>query len=510
LIDSGPHAALESRALGIQAKTLELFQNIGLIQTFLKLGMRAEGVELHLNKKRRMSVDMSDMARPDTPYPFIFMLSQSETERILIEALKEKSVEVRRRHTLVAFRQDPASFVTAEIETPSGVRELIQAKYLVGCDGAHSAVRKLLGLAFKGNSYASEFIMADAMVHGDLPLNKVSVFIETGAVAVLFPIQGNKMSRVLTVRQYTHHSDEPATDATTASPATLQEVEENFNRVSGKEIRLTDPQWVTRFHVHHRSVEKTQIGRIFLAGDASHIHSPVGAQGMNTGMQDAANLAWKLALALKSPAAENLLATYHSERWPVGQRLLKFTDRIFTLAITKNWVLTSLRNILLPTVTRWVARNPSGKKWAFGFISELRIRYHKSDAVREHLSLAASTKFKNTLPAGYRAPNAKVSQDLELFDLIKDYQFHVLVFSKGKISTADQKNVQNWIRSKAIPGFQQQLHWISLERSAETAELFVHQARTEEVFDLYGVDNQAIFLIRPDGYVGFRSDTLNL
>jgi 2-polyprenyl-6-methoxyphenol hydroxylase-like FAD-dependent oxidoreductase len=496
IIDSNQGPAPESRALGVQARTLELMQSLGLAEKFLDRGAIVQGFQMYLKGDRKLQVDLTDMARPDTPFPFIFILPQRETEIILLESLKLQGISVERQHELRSFRQTENE-VIAEISAVSGESETIQAKYLVGCDGAHSKTRELLGLSFVGDSYACEFIMADAKVQTDknmnLALDRISIFLENGAVAILFPIQGNQMSRALAVRLYDDPKEEPKTTATISSPATLPEIQTAFNEISHLQIQLTDPVWVTKYHVHHRSVQTTQVGKAFLAGDASHIHSPVGAQGMNTGLQDAANLAWKLGLALQYKI--DVLSTYHSERWPIGQKLLRFTDRVFLAAVTKNPFLIGLRNFILPILARIVGSSVKGKHFVFGFMSELNIHYHQSSVVQERLSPRVSKTFKKTLPAGSRAPNARVSSGREIFDLICGYQFHLLLFSHAEFTETRKQEIQDsWKKFSIQLPFQ--IHWISAAAAAT------------EAFERYGITDEGLFFIRPDGYIAFRSDDL--
>ena len=491
---SGP--AKESRALGIQARSLELFHNLGLVDEFLAAGVRAMGVTIYVDGIKRAEVEMTDMSRPDTPYPYIFLLSQAETERILLKDLKSKGVEIERETSLAGFEQTNDG-VHAVIESPRG-RERIEADFIIGCDGAHSTVRKTLGLAFEGGSYASEFVMADARVKWDLPLDRLIAFVNPGSLGVLFPLQHSRLSRVLSIRQLEAGESEPATQATTSAPATLEEIERAFNLASHQNAKLVDPEWVTKFHVHHRSVRQMRVKRAFLAGDAGHIHSPVGAQGMNTGLQDAANLAWKLALVLKGGASESLLKTYHSERWPIAQRLLGFTDRAFSLLTTKNETLIAIRSFAMPLATKVLMAFPAGRRRIFRFISQLAIRYHESMAAREQLSAAASERFRRTLPAGHRAPNARIDGDRQLFDEMKGYGFRFLVFSEEALASDERAKVQATLSEMDVPGARHaSFIWISRE-----------QAR--EAFERYGVDREAAFLIRPDWYVGYRTDEIPL
>lgn len=501
LIDPLEGPVKESRALGIQARTLELFKSLDLDRKVLSAGIKSEGMQLYLRGELKLEVDVSDMARPDTPYPYFFLLSQSKTERILIKELEDRGSRVERRTRLISFVQE-AHATAARIETPLG-DEVVKAKYIVGCDGAHSAVRHQLGLEFHGEAYRNEFIMSDAHVKGALPQNQLCVFLDPGRIGVSFPTMRNGLSRILTVRR---SPAVPEGEATTAASTTLEEVQSNFNEASHKSITLSHPDWVTKYFVHHRSVDQMSLGRAFLAGDAAHIHSPVGAQGMNTGLQDAANLAWKLGAVLRDEAPEALLDTYHSERWPVGQKLLKFTDRLFTVVNTTQPFFLGVRDFLLPLVTRSLMKHPAGKRWIFRFISQLAIHYHPSEAVTERVSPNADDRFRKTLRAGSRAPNARLDEKTEIFDLIKGYGFKLLVLRREALTEKEFKRLTKiWSQAKRFPKFSLEQIWITQEPSACPK---VWRATTSEVFDRFGVKNEGVFLIRPDGYIGFRADQI--
>lgn len=452
LIDEGETVTKESRAIGIQARSLELFQNMGLVDKFLERGLIGSGAKMFLNGKERLTVDFGNMGRKDTPYPFVFFLSQSETENILIDDLINFNLKVERKTKLEDFYQDDDK-VTATIRHPDGTKEKIEAEYIVGCDGSHSKVRKILNLPFEGGSYDNDFIMADAQVDWDLDNNKLMVFIDPGNIGVHFPLKDG--SRVLTVRE-NHREDH--SEETTAYPATLAEIEENFQEATHRELKLHDASWVTRFHIHHRCVKQLKVRRAFLVGDAAHVHSPVGAQGMNTGLQDAANLAWKLALVLNKRSHEEILETYHSERWPVAQRLLHFTDRIFNAVTTKSRTLIMARNAFLPLITKILMSGKRGREYIFSFVSQLNIHYGPS--------IVASAG------AGQRMPNFETYGGNEIFDYLKGYKFHLFVFG----DTPFNERLVN---------------------------VDIHHLPASHF------NSDGFVLVRPDGYIAYQSHSIN-
>lgn len=454
IIDKNKARAKESRALAIQARSMELFQSLGLVEKFLEIGRIAKGAEMFLRGRKRVSLEFSDIGRRDTPYPYLLLLSQAETERIFIEDLKLRGVEVERDTSLIDFAQDK-NVVMSTVKKSDNTHEMIRAKYIIGCDGSHSEVRKILHLEFKGEAYQSEFIMADAKVEGDLNHDKLSVFLDPGKLGVVFPMQENQLSRVLTISNKKNPID---TSTTSSYPAALPEIQKSFSEAAHREVKLSDPEWVTKFYIHHRCVDKLRVNRAFVVGDAAHIHSPVGAQGMNTGLQDAANLAWKLALVIQEKSPQSILDTYHSERWPVAQYLIKRTDRLFKALISKDKGVLILRNSLFPTLAKIIMSGRKGRQIIFNFVSQLGIRYHPSAIVGPK--------------AGIRMPNFLVYAGKEIFDLISGYKFHLLVFGDHHF----QERIQ---------------------------DLPIHQVPSSSF------KAQGFVLVRPDGYIAFESNSLN-
>lgn len=457
IIDQNDGPAKESRALGIQARTLELFHSIGIVDEFLKKGMKARGAKIHLNGKEKVSLNIEDMERADTLFPYLFLLSQHDTEEILLRNLKQ---EVERETKLKSF-VDFGDHVECELEGDFGF-DVTRARYLCGCDGAHSMVRKKLGIEFKGDSYESQFIMADTKVEWDSEYDLLQVFLEKGKAAVFFPLKDKNLSRVLAVSEL---KNKTPTTVTTQFSAKLDEVEAGFKSASHKKVRFHDPEWVTRFHIHHRSVDQMRKGNVFLLGDAAHIHSPLGAQGMNTGLQDASNLAWKLKIG-----TDDVLDTYQSERHPIAVKLLSFTDRLFSMVISKNRGTIALRNFALPIIAKTLMSFPLGKRMLFGFISELNIHYGDK----------------------YRAPNAKMLNGENLHDLMAGYEFQVLAFKREGFNDIEKARIGHEAQSMGI----------------KKVIFLTDKNASDEVFRFYQINESGLMLVRPDGYIESRVEDL--
>lgn len=486
IIDKSSGPAPESRAIGIQARTLELFHKLGIADEFLEHGMRAAGAKLHLNGELRLEVDVSDMARSDTLYPFVFFLSQSITEKIFLKEIKD----VERNSKLTSFK-DKGNRVEAVIINSEGHREYVTARFMCGCDGSHSMVRKGLGLEFKGDSYGSEFLMADCKVDWSGGHEKLQVFLDSGKIGVFFPLSENR-SRVLTISEIPK-SAEANVQATTAYPAKLHELEVAFKKAAHLDLKLSEPEWVTKYHVHHRSVDRMRLGNIFLLGDAAHIHSPVGAQGMNTGIQDANNLAWKLKAAITRPGYSNeILETYNTERIRVAKHLLNFTDRIFSAAVTQNKMLLAARNVLLPFAGSVLMNVSSGKRMLFRFISQLNIHYHSNLLVR--------SEAVRILQAGERAPNGKLSRTVSLHDFLKGYEFQGIAFKTTGFNDLEVRRIYEHMEELGIST----VHFFRRDEREDGFSIKL----PDDIFECYGVSDQALYILRPDGYIGYSGNEI--
>lgn len=504
IVDARTEGSRESRAFAIQARTMELFQQIGLVDAFLDRGIINPGIDFFVGGRRVGGFDYDRAASPDTPYPFIFLLPQAQTEAILIEDLVRHGVTVERGVTVTGLDQD-VDDVTALANDGSGGTMRIRARYVVGADGAHSAVRKALGLAFEGAKYAPTFLLADCRItwpaDSDLDHDRFRVFLHGDSVALFLPMDGIRCSRVMA----TDHSGRVEAGGEAATHLDLPELERAFSEASGLAVRLSDPVWTTRYRVHHRGVDHYDRGRAFLAGDAAHIHSPAGGQGMNTGLQDAANLAWKLAAVIRDGAPADLLDTYDAERRPVGRQVVETSDRMFTAVAGQTGWEATIRDWLARPVTAAISRLDAVQHRAFRRLGQLEIAYPAGRYVED-----GASGFGPAGPqVGHRAPNAALTRDRSLFDLTTGYGFTVLAMSR--------KALERDVRHRLLDGLD------ALRRDGVAVHLVARNAVgrdgrsvaaiSPDAFDRYGLrerDGQAIYVIRPDGYVAWRSDGLDI
>ncbi|WP_435020454.1 FAD-dependent monooxygenase [Tundrisphaera sp. TA3] len=364
IIDKSAQRTDKSKALVVWSRTLELLDRAGCTPAFLAAGMKVLAASIRAEAREIARVRLDGM---ETPYPFALMIPQSETERLLEEHLDGHGVRVERRTELARFATD-ADGVDATILRADGSEEAVRASWLIGCDGAHSTVRHALGMGFEGETTPSDWILADvhlAGVKADPP--EIAIFWHRDGTMALFPIAPGRYRMIADV------GDASGPDRR-ADPS-LAEVQALLDRRGPGGLTASDPIWLASFRINERKVADYRSGRAFLAGDAAHIHSPAGGQGMNTGIQDACNLAWKLALVHRGLAAsEPLLSSYNIERGAVGRQVLADAGRLTALAVLKGAVLQEIRNVAASLV---FGLSPARKAMA-NKLAELSVGYPTS------------------------------------------------------------------------------------------------------------------------------------
>lgn len=337
LIDRAPHATETSKALVVWSRTLELMDRMGCTGAFLAAGLRARGASIRSGEKILGSPRFEGIA---SAYNFALMIPQRDTERLLAAHLHSLGVAVERQVELIGFdaREDG---VEARLRHADGREERVRTPWLIGCDGAHSAVRHGLGVTFAGAAQGDDWLLADVRLDGPgaPPPDEIATYLHRDGPFVVFPIPGGRARIVATLGK---------TDAAHPRPdPTLADVQALIDRRAGGGSRASDPVWLTQFRINERKVAEYRRGRVFLAGDAAHIHSPAGGQGMNTGMQDAVNLAWKLALVERGEAGSHLLDSYSPERSAVGDLVLRNAGRLTDMATLSHPAAQAARNLAL-------------------------------------------------------------------------------------------------------------------------------------------------------------------
>ena len=337
LIDRSAHPTQTSKALVVWSRTLELMDRMGCTPAFLAAGLHARGASIRSGRSLLGHAAFDTIA---SPYNFALMLPQCDTERLLNAHLHTLGVTVERGVELLSFSQGP-SHVTARLRLADGREEEVETAWLVGCDGAHSTVRHGLGLAFQGVAQGDDWMLADVRLEGGgtPPAGEIATFLHRDGPFVIFPIPGGRSRVVAVVGKTTAGQSRP--------DPTLPEVQAMADKRTGGDVRVTDPVWLSNFRINERKVSNYAQGRIFLAGDAAHVHSPAGGQGMNTGMQDAFNLSWKLAMVIRNEALPALLDSYTPERSAVGDMVLRNASRLTDMATLTHPAAQAARNLAL-------------------------------------------------------------------------------------------------------------------------------------------------------------------
>jgi 2-polyprenyl-6-methoxyphenol hydroxylase-like FAD-dependent oxidoreductase len=507
IIDRSLDRAHESRAVGVQARTLELLQPYDLADALVARGNSTAMLRFHFDGGRSTGFRLSDFGAGDTRFPFILFVSQAETEALLGEHLAARGVTIERGVELVRYETDDDG-VDVTLRRGDGAEERVRTRYLIGCDGAHSAVRKLAGIPFEGDAYEQRFLLGDVEADGDeLQRDTLHAFPGRYGIAVFFPLGRPTTWRVIAMSTRTsplsvssEHGEEHRPMET---PLTLNELQQAIDDATGGGVRVRDPAWLAHFRLHHRQASHYRAGRVFVVGDAAHIHSPVGAQGMNTGMQDAWNLGWKLALVVRGAARPALLDTYEAERWPVGHALLRGTDRIFglfTRAMSSNAMVAWIRRVVMPRIVPLAIGGERLRTFAFRFVSEIGIEYRDGMLATEGVpALSEGPR------AGERLPDAAV-------------------FAGGRATTLQREVVGAWLTLLLCD---RGARWARAEDAGNgrgRGELLKDLLRVRRLvtsadvrdgddtlvdasgvaFERLGVRESAVYLVRPDGYIAYR------
>jgi 2-polyprenyl-6-methoxyphenol hydroxylase-like FAD-dependent oxidoreductase len=360
LIEEKPTQSEHSKALAIFPRTLEIFDMAGVVAPFIEAANRVTSVEVIAHGRALAHMPFTPAV---SPYPFIAMVPQNVTEKLLMEQLMSRNGVIEYETSFVSAIQHD-DFVSVTVDH-KGQRRNITAAYVVGCDGAHSTVRHLLNLPFEGAEYHDLFMLADIETNEALPADQLQLCPnETGPLAI-FPMSATRRRIVATIP-----------DAEGDAPS-LELVRQIMKQRAPAGIEAYSLHWSSYFHIHHRHVAQLRQGRIFLAGDAAHIHSPFGGQGMNTGLHDAWNLVWKLDLVLKGHGNEQLLDSYSTERLPVIRHVIEISDFMTRAMATPNKFAQALRDAVIPMVSRLTP-------FQHAFVqrlSELGVAYHGSPIV---------------------------------------------------------------------------------------------------------------------------------
>jgi 2-polyprenyl-6-methoxyphenol hydroxylase-like FAD-dependent oxidoreductase len=467
IIDRHAGPARETRALGVQARTLEIYAQLGIVERALELGKRGTGVNIWAQGRWMARVPVGAAGHSVTPYPYILILGQDDNELIMGDRLRDFGVSVQWNTELTGLEQQP-DHVAATLKGTDGATRKIAAAWVAGCDGARSSVRELCGIAFPGAPYEHVFYVADTEATGSMVPNEVNIYPCRRGFHLFFPMRGEDHWRVVGILP---ESLREKSDVTFESviPAVRGDV--------GGGLAFKACTWFSTYRIYHRSASHFRDHRCFVLGDAAHIHSPVGAQGMNTGLQDAYNLGWKLALVVQGKADATLLDSYEAERVPVARRLLNTTDRAFRMIVADNLLASLLRTQIIARAVAFAMRRKGIQDFAFRTVSQTGIHYRESPL----------SESSGGLP--YRAPHAG-----------DRFPWAMLRFEGGG-------TVEDSFKKLADTHF----NLLAIGQPAPTAEalgdlLRVYTIPTDPGNDAelarVHVPRPSFYLLRPDGHVG--------
>jgi 2-polyprenyl-6-methoxyphenol hydroxylase-like FAD-dependent oxidoreductase len=457
IIDAAAEPGTTSRALVVHARTLEFYRQMGLADAFLTEGLRFTAVNMWVRGRWAARAILGDMGKGLSPFPFMFVCPQDRHERFLIEHLRRAGIEVERPLTLVDFTQDGGG-VKARLEDASGGIQECEASYLAGCDGARSKVRDVLGVGFPGGTYDRFFYVADVEATGPVMNDELHVALDDVDFMAVFPLKGGHTARLIgTLR---------AEQESVRETLTWDDVGRHVAARMGIDVQRVN--WFSTYRVHHRVAGSFHKDRAFLLGDAAHIHSPVGGQGMNTGIGDAVNLAWKLADVVRGRAPQALLDTYAPERMAFARRLIATTDRGFTIATSPTARARVVRTKVLPRVLPVAVRLTRVRRFMFRAVSQIAIDYRGQ-----------------ALSAG------KVGR-VEGGDRLTWVELDGASGSTDNYAVLDGREWQMHVYGTPAAGI--------AEACAERAVL-LHVFAWQDAMAKAGLTRDALYLVRPDGYV---------
>lgn len=461
IVDKAAHGAEHSQALVVQARTLELFERYEIAQQAIELGRPLRRIRMYSEGRRVVEASFDEIGGS---YPFVLFLPQTQTERLLAEHVAAQGGRIEREVELHAFVEDGRR-VVCDLARPDGPIERVTCAYLIGADGAHSTVRRLLGMPFEGTSVRLDFFLGDLCVQGDVPGDEFTVRLHRGDIVAYGRLDDTHCRFIVALHG----------DPMNREPA-VEDFQNALDRCGAENLRVSDPRWMTAFHVNERKTPAYSRGRVFLAGDATNIHSPIGGQGMNTGIQDAANLVWKIALAASHRARPLLLDSYDAERKPVSDALMAVTSAALRAGTASNWLLERIRDALLARIGTLEAVQNHLR----GAVSEIGIHYRGSPVVRDAGGAAP-------LRAGDRAPDCEATDEtgtrFRLFDLFKE-PVHTLL--------------------AAVPSRGADLAGLArfLTQHRDVMQGSVIAGGDADFEAQYG--QEMLYVVRPDGYIGFR------
>jgi 2-polyprenyl-6-methoxyphenol hydroxylase-like FAD-dependent oxidoreductase len=462
IIDKTAQPGTTSRALVVHARILEHYDQLGLAEPLVQQATRMSAANLWVRGRKIARAQFGEMGKGLSPFPFALIYPQDAHEQFLVDRLRGVGVEVERRTQLLGF-EETGSRVQARIRREDGREESCECHYIAGCDGAHSTVREVLKAGFPGGTYQHMFYVADVKARGPVMNRELNVALDTADFLAVFPLSGPDHARLVGLVR----------DDAVAQHKTLTWEDVSKSVVERLGIAVEKLNWFSTYHVHHRVANRFRAGRAFLLGDAAHVHSPVGGQGMNTGIGDAVNLAWKLAWVLHGGADPKVLDSYECERRAFALRLVETTDRAFIFATQDGPIARFVRLHVIPRLIPAIFSTKPGLRFMFRTISQTAVNYRGCE-----LSSGAAGKLRG----GDRLPWVRLGLPSDAwrdnFEPLRSVSWQMHVYGE-----ADDEATR-YCSERKFP-----LHVFAWRPAMDTA----------------GFARNALYLVRPDGHIASAS-----
>ncbi|QDT54399.1 Pentachlorophenol 4-monooxygenase [Caulifigura coniformis] len=460
IVDKAAEPGTTSRALAVQARTLELYRQMGLAQAVVDRGAKVAGANFWVKGRHRARVSLQGIGEGISEFAFLLIYPQDEHEKLLIARLADLGVHVERNTELIRFTEllrftEPGKEVNAVLKRDGNTEEGCYCRYIVGCDGARSKVREIIGTGFPGGTYEHFFYVADVEAAGPAINRELNIDLDHADFVVVFPLHDEGHIRLIgTVKE--------RPDCT---PADLTFNDVGRRAIEQLKVDVRKVSWFSTYHVHHRVTDHFRKGRAFLAGDAAHIHSPAGGQGMNTGIGDAINLAWKLAAVLQGKADDALLDTYEAERIGFARQLVATTDRVFTAVTSTNRWAKFVRTRLFPLIMPVAVRFAFVRRFLFRTVSQTQIQYRESPLSEGRAGVVLG---------GDRLPWIRFADGTSNYDTLAEPRWQVHVY--GDVDSP-------------------------LEMACRELGVVFHRFAWQREMSDAGLTEGAMYLLRPDQYV---------
>jgi len=480
IIDKKEFPSANSGALVVQARTLEIFEQLGIAGEAINEGIVADRIDILYDADKIAGTSIKNIGSNLSQFPFLLMLEQSKTERLLLKFLSDRGHYVEREVHFKSFVQNK-NRITTDVIMPDGSAQTIESEFIVGADGSNSAIRNFLKIPFKGKTYPKPIFILDCGAISEIRTGAISFAFSKTAVTGFFPL-GNERWRV---------DGSFPKSIKKSKTITLETITKGLQRWNNLNFSIHDTEWFSVSHSQQRYARTIRVGNCFLAGDSAHVHTPVGAQGMNTGIQDAHNLAWKLAFVLKQRAKPELLDSYSTERLGVSKGFARYSDKVFKMVTSTNLVVKLYRTFVLKfffiRIFPKLENKEGSRQKFFKSISQIDIQY-KSDFRSEK---KAEKMFSLGTPKpGYRLPYVEFiynSISTNSHKILDSNGFTILVLT------------QDLTQEIKILSENYKLKVVMIKNLPETAKLYA----------TLGIKYSGYYLIRPDSYIAFRSATID-